>query len=57
MNIFLRSDCKTNQNVALGEFLAVQGLGLQSFTVEGPGSIAGQGTKISQATQPKNRKN
>ena len=33
----------------LGNSLAVQWLGLSAFTVEVPGSIPGQGTKISQA--------
>ena len=33
-----------------GISLVVQWLGLHAFTAEGPGSIPGQGTKISQAT-------
>ena len=34
----------------MGNSLAVQRLGLRALTVEGPGSILGQGTKIPQAT-------
>ena len=33
----------------LGNFLAVQWLGLGAFTARGPGSIPGRGTKILQA--------
>ena len=38
------------KNVALGNSLPVQWLGLQALTAEGPSSIPGQGTKILQAT-------
>ena len=34
----------------MGNFLAVQWLGLHAFTAEGSGSIPGQETKILQAT-------
>ena len=37
------------KNRATGNSLAVQWLGLHAFTAEGPGSISGRGTKISQA--------
>ena len=42
-----------------GTFLAAQRLGLHAFTVRGPDSIPGEGTKISQAKQgePKNKEN
>ena len=39
------------KNSLHGNSLAVQWLGLCTFTAEGPGSILGQGTKIPQATQ------
>ena len=43
MNIFLGSDWKTNQNIALGEFLAVQWLGLGIFHCQGQGqSLVGE---------------
>ena len=35
----------------LGTSLAVQWVGLSTFTAEGPGSIPGWGTKIPQAAQ------
>ena len=37
----------------MGNPLAVQWLGLGTFTAKGTNSISGQGTKISQAAQPK----
>ena len=37
-----------NYNVFLGNSLVVQWLGLHAFTVKGPGSFPGRGTKISQ---------
>ena len=33
------------ENSVCGNFLAVQWLGIQAFTAEGPGSISGPGTK------------
>ena len=39
-----------------GNSLATQRLGFRTFTAEGPGSIAGPGTKISQVAWPKKRK-
>ena len=41
---------------SLGNSLAVQGLGLHTFTAEGLGSIPGQGTKILQAVPGKKKK-
>ena len=40
-----------NQRKHIGNSLVVQWLGLCAFTVEGPGSVPGQGNKILQATQ------
>ena len=40
---------------SLGNSLAVQGLGLHSFTAKGLGSIPGQGTKILQAVPGKKK--
>ena len=39
------------KKVREGNSLVVQWLGLGGLTAEGPGSIPGRGTKISQATQ------
>ena len=55
INIFLRSDCKTNQNVALGEFLAVQWLQLGIFHCQGQGqSLVGNWDPGSQKKRKKN---
>ena len=40
-----------NIRVSVGNSLAVQWLGLCTFTAEGTGSIPGRGTKIPQAAQ------
>ena len=40
----------------MGNFLAVQWLGLCTFTAEGTGSIPGQGTKIPQAVRRSQKK-
>ena len=39
-----------------GNSLALQWLGLSTFTAKGPGSIPGPGTKIPQAVQRGNKK-
>ena len=46
----------SNIRCVIGNSLAVQRLGLHTFTAEGVGSIPGQGTKIPQALRPKNKK-
>ena len=43
----------TIESVQDGTSLAVQGLGLRTFTAEGPGSIPGWGTEMPQASWPK----
>ena len=43
-------------NVILGNFLAVQWLGLCDFTAKGSGSIPGWGTKIPQAVRCSQKK-
>ena len=40
------------ENPCKGNSLAVQWLGLRTFTAKGPGSIPGQGIKIPQAVRP-----
>ena len=46
LTVFRESESLRRQEVTSVRSLVVQGLGLQAFTAEGPGSIPGQGTKI-----------
>ena len=44
------TDSSTDEDLTLGDPLAVQWVGLRTFTARGAGSIPGWGTKIPQAT-------